>query len=569
MGFRGIFLERSADGDEGRTAKFQIACAQSELCLLIERQVTSDIDPTGVVDAKVLVKNTSTGDLLSVARMADVTLEVSSMFWILGSSVHCFRFESDNSFAEVRRAVQSLRRTEQLALMRSTLSLHPLHGDVKTNAAMWKHYSNCAKLDQPSEEPVAPRPQAAPKRPPSSSQALSKRAITPKKKERVVVKEEDSTSHPPPKKRKDGGTTSDKPVSAKAIEAAKAFNTQYMTVIDPKQPSSGPGCHVCQRRQGKLFHCPNGVADHVYCGRCIFYRFKLNVDDFFKRGVHYSCRLCSHECDCTACSRPGVVAPSTQPPPLLPACLLCGTTDAALLQPHPHLPPHDALHMLCQSCLVPVQALPNDSHCRVCGDTPDDVAPCESCTQTTCATCRAKFPHLAPPHCPLCATPVEPSSEPINPHDGLSYLASYVQFLVHRETRRKLPKLSEDSCFCCKDGGMLIECDYKAEASAPRCPKVYHVDCLGFDVPDDVTWHCPRHKCGFKCSAKSKFVCRFCALACCEKHLPKDATKLFPAPPDPPATTYIACATCVEQLELAEGRGLLVSEFYKTPVTLK
>ncbi|CAK4070030.1 unnamed protein product [Aphanomyces euteiches] len=95
-------------------------------------------------------------------------------------------------------------------------------------------------------------------------------------------------------------------------------------------------------------------------------------------------------------------------------------------------------------------------------------------------------------------------------------------------------------------------------------------NCLGFEVPDDVTWHCPRHVCGFlKCTSKSKFVCRYCVSAYCERHLPKEANKLFAATQDTPATTYIVCSTCSEQLQEAETRGLLPPNLYKTPINQK
>ncbi|RHY43028.1 hypothetical protein DYB30_013429 [Aphanomyces astaci] len=239
MGFRGIFLHRCPGTEEGSAAKFTVLCTEAELCLLVERHEASDIDPSGVVDTKVLVKNSSTTDLLFVARMADVTMEVGSMFWVDGTTVYCFRFSSDNSFAEVQRAVHALRRTEQLALMRSVLSFHPLGNtanDGKDKGAKWKHYSEC-----------------------------------------------------------------------------------------------------------KMFQCPNGVLDHIYCGRCLHYKFNENLNDFMDRGLQYSCRLCAGTCDCSVCS--GRATSFAPPPaarrrPSIPsnACLVCGTTSSQLTS-HPHLPP--------------------------------------------------------------------------------------------------------------------------------------------------------------------------------------------------------------------------------------
>ena len=56
----------------------------------------------------------------------------------------------------------------------------------------------------------------------------------------------------------------------------------------------------------------------------------------------------------------------------------------------------------------------------------------------------------------------------------IDYAAAYFKFLLKRERRDKFEE-SENVCFCCKDGGDLIECDWKGVNDAfERCPKVYH-----------------------------------------------------------------------------------------------
>jgi hypothetical protein len=50
----------------------------------------------------------------------------------------------------------------------------------------------------------------------------------------------------------------------------------------------------------------------------------------------------------------------------------------------------------------------------------------------------------------------------------LDYASTYFEFLTNREEQPTLPPDSEDVCFCCKDGGDVLECDWK------QCPKVYH-----------------------------------------------------------------------------------------------
>lgn len=56
----------------------------------------------------------------------------------------------------------------------------------------------------------------------------------------------------------------------------------------------------------------------------------------------------------------------------------------------------------------------------------------------------------------------------------LDYVVTYFKFLLKREVKDEF-KESEDVCFCCKDGGDVIECDWKGMNGAfARCPKVYH-----------------------------------------------------------------------------------------------
>ena len=63
---------------------------------------------------------------------------------------------------------------------------------------------------------------------------------------------------------------------------------------------------------------------------------------------------------------------------------------------------------------------------------------------------------------------------PVNPQmDVIDYFTNYVKFVVERESTTD-PKLSEDVCACCKDGGSLIECDFKADSAPTKCLKVFH-----------------------------------------------------------------------------------------------
>lgn len=120
------------------------------------------------------------------------------------------------------------------------------------------------------------------------------------------------------------------------------------------------------------------------------------------------------------------------------------------------------------------------------------------------------------------------------------YIANYFGFLIERETSSTAPaEPTEDVCFCCKDGGDLIECDWTGmDNSFAKCPKVYHEctlsafmnhriqsidlisllllsDCLGYEVPEDITWRCPRHRC-VTCGVIALFSCRFCVTSYCD-----------------------------------------------------
>ena len=75
--------------------------------------------------------------------------------------------------------------------------------------------------------------------------------------------------------------------------------------------------------------------------------------------------------------------------------------------------------------------------------------------------------------------------------------------------------------------------------AAAALPQVYHSECLGFAVDEDIHWDCPRHFCGgprgtagsaravrdarvsrrraVKCGGWAKYVCRWCPTAYCQR----------------------------------------------------
>ncbi|GAB4835514.1 hypothetical protein Ancab_000423 [Ancistrocladus abbreviatus] len=78
---------------------------------------------------------------------------------------------------------------------------------------------------------------------------------------------------------------------------------------------------------------------------------------------------------------------------------------------------------------------------------------------------------------------------------------------------QKQQEASEDYCFVCKDGGLLIVCDHK------DCFKSYHPDCVGEDESradaGEDHWICGWHSC-FNCGKSSTFHCIGCPKAVCQ-----------------------------------------------------
>jgi hypothetical protein len=102
------------------------------------------------------------------------------------------------------------------------------------------------------------------------------------------------------------------------------------------------------------------------------------------------------------------------------------------------------------------------------------------------------------------------------------YFGQYVKYydnlcLAANGKGSKRKTATEDSCFLCKDGGELIECDH-VMPSGVRCKKVYHEDCLSYKVPDSIaTWLCPRHYCDACGSQDLEYVCMYCPFSICAK----------------------------------------------------
>ncbi|RLN98566.1 hypothetical protein BBJ28_00022698 [Nothophytophthora sp. Chile5] len=160
----------------------------------------------------------------------------------------------------------------------------------------------------------------------------------------------------------------------------------------------------------------------------------------------------------------------------------------------------------------------------------------------------------------------------------LDYAATYFKFLISREQEKFKDDMeeSEDACFCCKDGGEVVECDWKGMSNTfARCPKVYHegeqlgshpcfAGCVSLThwlLQLQIAWAtlCQRVRRGCvpataaKTAGPSDYI---------RDHMPKDIKKLGLATRDIADSTYIVCAACDKlALEAVEEKKLGADDY--------
>ena len=121
------------------------------------------------------------------------------------------------------------------------------------------------------------------------------------------------------------------------------------------------------------------------------------------------------------------------------------------------------------------------------------------------------------------ARPAKGVLPPVNTDlDETYYFAQYVKVSDSIDPYFKLlDNNTEEVCYLCKDGGELVECDYKYSKEVhvcgkkQRCKKVYHPYCLAYNIPADEEWCCPRHFCDLCGCRELKYVCAFCPISIC------------------------------------------------------
>ncbi|KAF6040125.1 WHSC1L1 [Bugula neritina] len=81
-----------------------------------------------------------------------------------------------------------------------------------------------------------------------------------------------------------------------------------------------------------------------------------------------------------------------------------------------------------------------------------------------------------------------------------------------KKPKKRQPKLKHDDwCFRCQDGGELVMCNRL------KCPRAYHLICLGLDKVPHGKWDCPWHHCD-ECGKPSAMLCSQCPNSFCSNH---------------------------------------------------
>nr|XP_018902760.1 PREDICTED: histone-lysine N-methyltransferase NSD2-like isoform X2 [Bemisia tabaci] len=103
------------------------------------------------------------------------------------------------------------------------------------------------------------------------------------------------------------------------------------------------------------------------------------------------------------------------------------------------------------------------------------------------------------------------SSEGSNPKGSLKAKRRGKENKKLRRKRQSVLVGEDDFCFICDEGGELIVCNNK------KCPKAYHLDCIGKKSYPKGQWLCPWHLCDI-CGKRKVFRCGFCVSSFCKEH---------------------------------------------------
>jgi len=108
---------------------------------------------------------------------------------------------------------------------------------------------------------------------------------------------------------------------------------------------------------------------------------------------------------------------------------------------------------------------------------------------------------------------------PVQSTEELFYFSQYVKFFDNLDTgcaeHPSRRRETDDACYLCKDGGVLIECDWRRSKGNLRCLKCYHETCLSYSIPGNQEWICMRHFCMNCGDKKLKYMCKYCSNSVC------------------------------------------------------
>lgn len=108
---------------------------------------------------------------------------------------------------------------------------------------------------------------------------------------------------------------------------------------------------------------------------------------------------------------------------------------------------------------------------------------------------------------------------PVPSEEEAFYFSQYVKFFENLDSEcsqnpsRK--RETDDACFLCKDGGDLLECDWRRSKGGLKCLKCYHETCLSYSIPENQEWICMRHFCMSCGDKRVKYMCKFCSNSIC------------------------------------------------------
>ena len=160
-----------------------------------------------------------------------------------------------------------------------------------------------------------------------------------------------------------------------------------------------------------------------------------------------------------------------------------------------------------------------------------------------------------------------PVSKELTEVDYFSQYFKISECICKEAERGIIPEATEDSCFLCKDGGDLIECDHHFGKSS-ACRKVYHDYCMGWAAEQTVNkeWICMRHYCSACGGNKPYYMCKYCPISIC-KSCPELFVERYNLPrhvklPTPPLPEYqgldiqlIACENCLGMFHKSTSNG--------------